>query len=161
MRSRLVSAAFLAGRARDLGLDKLLLLGRGEEKQGGRLRDSVLSDAFEAMLAAVYADGGFEAARAAVEGIFAPFWLDGGGRPGKPKDDKTRLQEETLRIFRERPIYTRKASHGPDHAREFEVALRLPDGREFTGSGTSCKRAEHDAARKALSALDPSENPSD
>ncbi|MDR2055580.1 MAG: ribonuclease III [Desulfovibrio sp.] len=159
MRSRLVSAGSLARLARELGLDKLLMLGRGEEMQGGRCRDSVLSDVFEALLAAVYEDGGFAAALAAVEGLFAPYWPGLDEEPRRPKDYKTRLQEKTLQIFRDRPRYQMKASHGPDHARVFSVALRLPDGREFSGSGTSCKSAEQDAARKALAALREEEPP--
>ena len=153
MRSKLVSAGSLAGLAREMGLDKLLLLGRGEEMQGGRCRDSVLSDVFEALLAAVYEDGGFAAALAAVESLFAPYWPGLDGMPRKPKDYKSLLQEKTLQIFRDRPIYQRKASHGPDHAPVFVVALRLPDGREFPGSAASCKGAEQDAARRALAAL--------
>ncbi|MDR2745234.1 MAG: ribonuclease III [Desulfovibrio sp.] len=157
MRSRLVSAGSLARLARELGLDKLLLLGRGEEMQGGRCRDSVLSDVFEALLAAVYEDGGFAAALAAVENLFAPYWPGLDEEPRRPKDYKSRLQEKTLQLFRDRPIYQGKGSHGPDHARIFVVALRLPDGREFPGSGASCKGAEQDAARMALAALQQEE----
>jgi ribonuclease-3 len=153
MRSRLVNAGLLARLARELSLDKLLLLGRGEEMQGGRCRDSVLSDVFEALLAAVYEDGGFAAAFAAVERLFAPYWPGLDREPHRRKDYKSLLQEKTLKIFGDRPIYQRKASHGPDHARVFDVTLRLPDGREFPGSGTSCKGAEQDAARNALTAL--------
>ena len=79
MRSNLVSAVSLAERARDLGLDVLLKLGRGEENQGGRKRDAVLSDALEAVLAAVYEDGGFAAAQKAVARIFAGQWPDRAG----------------------------------------------------------------------------------
>jgi ribonuclease-3 len=158
MRARLVSAGSLADMARALGLDKLLLLGRGEEMQGGRCRDSVLSDVFEALLAAVYEDGGFAAALAAVENIFAPCWPGLDEAPSRPRDHKSLLQEKTLRIFRDRPVYQRKSSRGPDHARIFAVALRLPDGREFSGSGASCKSAEQDAARNALAALQQEES---
>ncbi|MDR3320033.1 MAG: ribonuclease III [Desulfovibrio sp.] len=153
MRSRLVSANSLAKLARELGLDKMLLLGRGEEIQGGRDRDSVLSDAFEAVFAAVYEDGGFAAASASVERVFALLWPVIGESVHQAKDYKSRLQEKILEVFKELPIYQRMASRGPDHARIFEVMLRLPDGREFLGSGTSCKRAEQNAACDALAAL--------
>jgi ribonuclease-3 len=157
MRSRLVSAAFLAARAREIGLDKALLLGRGEEMQGGRDRDSLLSDVLEAMLAAVYEDGGFGAACTVVESIFAAHWPPVGEfcakSPGD-RDYKSRLQEKTLQIFGDRPIYIRRTARGPEHAKIFDALLRLPDGREFAGSGTSCKRAEQDAARKALGILE-------
>lgn len=156
LRARLVSTVSLAERAREFGLDSLLKLGKGEERQGGRNRDSVLSDALEAVLAAVYEDGGFAAAQKAVARIFERHWPQAAGQPQK-KDYKTRLQEVAQQLFRERPVYARLASHGPEHAKSFEVSLHLPDGREFRGSGTSCKKAEQEAARLALSALEPAE----
>ena len=154
LRARLVSTVSLAERAREFGLDGLLKLGKGEERQGGRNRDSVLSDALEAVLAAVYEDGGFAAAQKAVACIFERHWPQTAGQPQK-KDCKTRLQEAAQQLFGERPVYARLASHGPEHAKIFEVSLHLPDGREFTASGTSCKRAEQEAARLALNALEP------
>ncbi|GHU90993.1 ribonuclease 3 [Deltaproteobacteria bacterium] len=154
MRSKLISAAALAARARALGLDTLVMLGRGEENQGGRNRDSVLSDVLEAVVAAVYEDGGFAAACAAVGRIFAQCWPRAGEGARTAPDYKTRLQEITLRLCKDRPIYARRAAYGPEHAKIFEVALRLPDGRKFLGSGTSCKRAEQDAACNALAALE-------
>lgn len=152
LRARLVSTASLAERARALGLDKRIKLGRGEESQGGRERDAVLSDALEAVLAAVYEDGGEAAAMAAVAALFAPCW------PEAPqatviKDYKTRLQEAAQQRFGAAPLYTRLGSNGPEHAKIFEVGLRLPDGREFRATGTSCKKAEQTAARQALAAL--------
>lgn len=153
MRAHLVSTVSLAERARELGLDALLKLGRGEENQGGRGRDAVLSDALEAVLAAVYEDGGFAAAQKAVARIFQELWPRGAGEKKAAKDYKTRLQEAAQRIFRERPLYSLLASQGPEHAKIFEVRLRLPDGREFTACGGSCKKAEQEAARLALEAL--------
>lgn len=157
MRAHLVSTVSLAERARKIGLDGLLKLGRGEESQGGRSRDSVLSDAFEAMLAAVYEDGGFAAAQAAVGRLFADRWPKTAEK-AMPKDYKTRLQEASQQRFGQAPLYTRLGSEGPEHAKVFEIALRLPDGTEFTATGSSCKKAEQGAARQALEVLQKQKN---
>jgi len=152
MRAHLVSTVSLAERARKIGLEALLKLGRGEESQGGRHRDSVLSDAFEAVLAAVYEDGGFVAAQEAVARLFDDRWPTVAEK-AMPKDYKTRLQEASQQRFGEPPLYTRLGSHGPEHAKVFEISLRMPDGVEFTASGSSCKKAEQNAAQQALAAL--------
>ena len=157
MRSGLVSAVSLAERAREMGLDSLLKLGRGEESQGGRKRDAVLSDALEAVLAAIYEDGGFAATQEAVARIFAGQWPDRAGDGKASKDYKTRLQESSQQRFGQAPLYTRVGSHGPEHSKVFEVVLRLPDGSEFSASGSSCKKAEQQAARIALEAPDKTE----
>lgn len=151
-RSSLVNESELACIARDLGLNKLIRLGKGEEKQDGRNKDSLLADAFEALLAAVYLDGGFEAARGLVARVYARRWPESAGRQ-KEKDPKTLLQEECQKLFREMPLYTLVESSGPEHARTFVVRLSLPDGSEFMGSESSAKKAEQVAAAQALSAL--------
>ncbi|MBD5539237.1 MAG: ribonuclease III [Desulfovibrio sp.] len=152
LRAHLVSTRGLARRARELGLDAHLRLGRGEEQQGGRDRDAILSDALEAVLAAVYEDGGFAAARDAVARIFAGHWPADAGAP-QARDYKSRLQEAVQHLFGTMPVYTQAATSGPEHAKHFQVRLTLPDGRDFAGQGTSCKKAEQDAARCALEAL--------
>jgi ribonuclease-3 len=153
LRARLVNASSLAELARAVGLDVHLRLGRGEESQGGRNRDALLADAFEAVLGAVYEDGGFVPAWELVRRLFAAYW------PETPdaefqKDFKTRLQEIIQQQYRARPAYTLNASHGPEHAKLFEVRLLLPDGRSFIARGHSLKNAEQEAARNALLALD-------
>ena len=152
LRAHLVSTAGLAQRARELGLDAHLRLGRGEEQQGGRTRDAILGDALEAVLAAVYEDGGFAAAKDAVARIFAGHWPAGAAAP-QARDAKSRLQEATQHLFGTMPVYAQVATSGPEHAKHFQVRLTLPDGREFAGQGTSCKKAEQDAAACALEAL--------
>jgi ribonuclease-3 len=152
LRSRLVNAASLAGVAREIGLDRHLRLGRGEENQGGRKRDTLLGDALEAVLGAVYEDGGFAPARELVRRLFTRHWLWAPEQEVR-KDFKTRLQEVIQQQYRELPMYTLSASRGPEHARLFEVRLLLPDGRSFTAEGNSLKRAEQEAARNALLAL--------
>ena len=152
LRSRLVNASFLAGLAREIGLDAHLRLGRGEENQGGRKRDALLENTLEAVLGAVYEDGGFAPARELVRRLFAGHWPHALLRECR-KDFKTRLQEITQKKYRELPAYTLNAGYGPEHAKLFEVCLLLPDGRSFIATGPSVKRAEQEAARNALLAL--------
>ena len=152
VRSQLVNASCLADLARAIGLDDHLRLGRGEESQGGRTRDALLGDALEAVLGAVYEDGGLAPARELVRRLFAGRWPRTLRREFR-KDFKTQLQEVIQQQYRERPTYTLSASHGPEHAKLFEVCVRLPDGRSFVALGPSLKRAEQEAARNALLAL--------
>lgn len=153
MRALLVSAASLARLARQTGIDQALKLGKGEDGQGGRDRDSILSDAFEAVLGAVFEDGGFEAARQTVARVFASHW------PGSPDNErvvdcKSRLQEISQHLFHDFPVYALERATGPAHAKIFEVSLRLPNGMIFHASNSSCKKAEQDAAALALEALE-------
>jgi ribonuclease-3 len=153
MRSRLVNQEALAGIARKIGIEECIALGRGEELQGGRNRDSLLSDAFEALLGAVYLDGGFAAAQEVARGLLADRRLSCGGR-GKDKDGKSRLQEMTQRFFKERPVYHLVGSSGPEHDKLFTVRLELPDKTVFSAAGSSVKRAEQAAALTALRFLE-------
>ncbi len=154
VRSQLVGTTSLARLARETGIDRLLRLGRGEEQQGGRSRDAVLSDVFEAVLASVYEDGGYDAARKVVARIFGPLLDSVSVGTPKTKDFKTSLQERSVALFHDRPTYTTLACEGPEHARHFTVQVSLPSGQQFTASGSSCKKAEQEAARLALCALD-------
>lgn len=151
MRAGLVNASTLAEKARALRLGESLRLGKGEEKTGGRDKDSILAGAYEALLGAVYLDGGYEPARAAVERHFAADvagTIDPGGA-----DFKTRLQEHTQRLLRVSPVYTLVSTEGPDHAKRFVVELRI-DGRLYgRGEGGNKKSAEQTAAMEALERL--------
>lgn len=152
LRSGLVNSATLALKARAIGLAEALLLGKGEESQGGRQKQSVLEDAFEAFLGAVYLDGGFECARNVLDAIFRDIWpvcINGGPK----KDAKTLLQEISLQTLGGLPDYRRLESSGPEHAKVFKVLLLLPDGREFRAQGSSNRKAEHAAAHLALAGL--------
>lgn len=156
MRAKIVSQPFLSELAREYGLDTVLLLGKGEESQGGRERPSLLSDAFEALLGAVYLDGGFDAAITVVRTVFDGKWpVQKQGGPAK--DCKSLLQEVTQRRFKERPVYALVDSYGPEHAKVFIVRVSLPDGRDFTSDGPSLKRAEQLVASLALETLLPEE----
>lgn len=152
LRSKLVKAPTLAGVARQAGISRHLLLGRGEETQGGRERESLLADALEAVLGAVFLDAGFEAARAVVLALFAPLWPETPAAPAG-KDHKSRLQELTQQLFRDRPVYAQVDQRGPDHEKLFEVEVRLPDGQAFRATSSSVKKAEQSAAGRAMAAL--------
>jgi ribonuclease III len=153
MRARLVSEPALAGVARRLGLPPLLRLGRGEEMQGGRERDALLADALEAVFGAVFQDGGYAAAHGSVVAVFTDIWPQEPARP-RSKDAKSRLQEVTQRLFRQRPVYVLTSASGPEHEKVYVVELALPDGRQIVAEGLSIKKAEHRAAEEALALLE-------
>lgn len=152
LRAQLVSGAALAERARNIGLGDDLLLGPGELKSGGFRRDSILADGFEAVVAAVYLDGGFDACRALLRGMFAEDVNT--GEPAQ-KDAKTRLQEWLQAQGYPLPHYELLATHGEEHARTFDVTCVLsePEPARFEGSGSSRRAAEQVAAESALDAL--------
>jgi len=148
LRAKLVNMSSLAQAARKLSLHTLIQLGRGEEHQGGRERDSLLSDVLEALIAAVFLDAGFDAAKRVINTLFASVWpkeLD----PPKDRDFKSRLQELTQKSHKARPVYRLLATSGPEHEKLFEVELTLPDGQIILATGPSVKKAEQTAARAA------------
>jgi ribonuclease-3 len=156
LRARLVKEQALAALARTIHLSEFLLLGRGEESQGGRDRDSLLADAFEAVLGAVFLDGGYAAGRDCVQLLYRDSWPETAVLP-RTKDFKTTLQEYSQRHFRQRPVYTLMGMRGPDHAKDYEVVVSLPQGLEFSARGASKKKAEQNAARRALQVLENGE----
>ena len=149
-RAALVSAPSLARRAEALGLPALLRLGRGEEKSGGRAKAALWADAYEAVLAALYLDGGFEAARRFVSDAFA---ADVEAPEAASVDAKSRLQEHLQAQGRALPSYSVQREEGPDHSRRFRIECRLDDGTVTVGEGTSKKAAQQAAARQALQRL--------
>ncbi|HET9818105.1 MAG TPA: ribonuclease III [Rhodanobacteraceae bacterium] len=152
LRAQLVSEPALAERARALQLGDELRLGSGELKSGGFRRDSILADAFEALVAAIYRDGGYAACREWLHGRFA-YPLAEAGPPRK--DPKTRLQEWLQGHGEPLPHYELLAEHGEEHARRFEVAcvIESPRALRFEGSGGSRRAAEQMAAEAALDEL--------
>ncbi len=154
VRSKLVKAATLAEVGRQLGLERHLCLGRGEEAQGGRERDGLLADAFEALLGAVFLDGGFSAARKLVLRVLGPRFPETASAP-PARDHKSRLQEVTQETHRERPQYVLMESNGPEHSKVFAVEVLLPGGARFRAEGGSLKKAEQAAAAVALTHLQP------
>jgi len=151
-RAALVNARILAARGAELGLGALVRLGKGEEKSGGRRKASILAGAYEAVLGAVFLDGGFEAAR---EIVARDFGADlAGERAEPPIDPKSRLQEITQRLFRETPQYALVEASGPEHDRAFVAELRVAGKVYGRGSGKTKKEAEQQAAVQALRQMD-------
>jgi ribonuclease III len=145
-RAQLVSEASLAEVAVTLDLGEWLFLGRGEEQSGGRKRPSMLADAVEAVVGAVFLDGGFVAAADTVRHLFAARLA-----ATDDTDWKTRLQEEAQRR-KLRAVYTVLATSGPDHDKTFDVEVTVGDDRG-RGQGRSKKEAEQRAAAALLALL--------
>lgn len=148
IRASLVNERQLASVARVLDLGAHLRLGRGEEQTRGRDKDSILADAYEALVAAVYRDGGFDAAFAFVRRCFADI-LAGLNVAESIHDAKSRFQEEVQMRYKLTPVYRTVAEEGPDHDKVFHVEVRVRN-LCTRGTGKSKKLAEQDAAAKAL-----------
>ncbi|HZP64760.1 MAG TPA: ribonuclease III [Rudaea sp.] len=157
LRARLVSEPALAGIARELELGDQLRLGPGELKSGGFRRDSILADAFEALIAAVYLDGGWAACRDTVRALFeAPLARTS---PDEGKDAKTRLQEHLQAHGLSLPIYELIAATGAEHAKVFDVSCAVAAlGLRTEGRGGSRRAAEQAAAAAALAAIHGTEH---
>lgn len=157
LRSQLVNGKRLAGVARKLELGSELKLGPGELKSGGYRRDSILADAFEAVVAAVYLDAGYQACRQMLTALFHDLIQ---ATPRSSKDPKTRLQEWLQGRGYGLPTYDLLASHGEDHARVFEVACTLvdPEPLDIRAQGPSRRAAEQDAAQRILQKLENEEH---
>lgn len=152
MRAGLVNEVQLSEMARDLGVPHAVFLGRGEEATGGRDKNSILADALEAVMAAIYLDSSFER----ILKIVAHLWgdlIDRSSTDDLLKDFKTRLQEYTQKNTGEAPEYRITGSDGPDHARIFKVTLVLEGKSISTGHGRSKKEAEQAAAKAGLKIL--------
>lgn len=150
-RAALVSTASFAAKARELQLDRDLTLGKGEEKTGGREKPSILAALYEAVMGAVFVDGGYESVREVVAGHF------GAGirevQSLASTDPKTELQELCQQLYRATPVYRVVGQAGPDHARRFIVDVLFGDQVLARGEGASKRSAEQAAARLALAAL--------
>ncbi len=148
LRASLVCEQSLAMAARQIGLDKQLILGHGEQKTGGRNRDSILSDAFEALIGAIYLDGGFDEA----EKFIKKYILTDIENKSLYYDSKSKLQEIVQGYFHENSkiIYEVIDESGPAHEKTFEVVLNV-QGKELTkGKAHTKKKAEQEAAYQAL-----------
>lgn len=153
VRSRLTNAVTLARVARRLGLGDSLRLGRGEERSGGREKVALLADVLEAVLGALWLDGGPEAVRQVFARGFADeiaAAIEAGG-DDNPKGD---LQERVQRERNESPRYELIEESGPSHVRHFKVAVFLGGDRLAEGEGASKREAETNAARQAIDRLD-------
>ncbi|MGE5484675.1 MAG: ribonuclease III [Ignavibacteriales bacterium] len=152
-RARAVCEPSLAAAASEMDLGRYLRLGRGEDATGGRLKPSVLADAFEALVAAVYLDSGLEAARQFVAGTLIKDLARG---PWTTIDHKTALQEMVQAGGAGRRVtYETVSEDGPDHDRRFTVIAIIDGLAVGTGTGKSKRLAEQDAARDAISRMGP------
>ena len=159
-RAKLVNRRTLAEHARQLGLGAHLILSRGEDQHGGRERLSALADSFEALLGAIFLDGGFEAARDFILGQFHGAFGELSVLPIL-ENPKGELQELLQSVSSEAPQYWVASATGPDHDRRFECAVHHGGAELARGQGKSKKDAESQAALAALTKLrHPSKTPS-
>jgi ribonuclease-3 len=153
LKAMLVSTTTLARQAERLSLGDHLLLGRGEEKSGGRQKQALLADGYEALIAAIYLDGGVEHARAFIVREFAPLIADARRDGLAAQDYKSALQELLQGRNRALPDYRVIGTLGPDHQKLFQVQV-VVDGEPLAeATGSSKKEAEQEAARAALEKL--------
>ncbi|HZT60499.1 MAG TPA: ribonuclease III [Pyrinomonadaceae bacterium] len=153
MKHRLVSTQTLARAARGLQLGEHLRVGRGEEKTGGRRKRAILADTFEAVLAAIYLDGGYEEAAAFVSRALGRELEEASPESAAAADFKTMLQERLQAEQHVMPYYEVVETLGPPHARTFRVEAVWGDER-VRGEGRTIKSAETNAARRALERMD-------
>lgn len=151
LKGYVVSEPVLASYAERLGLGEILRLGVGEERSGGRSKRSLLADALEAVLGAVFLDGGFEAARR----VFLPLLAEATGAPASDLHDaKTELQELVQGEGWALPEYRHISEEGPDHQKRFHVECWVAGKQAGAGEGGTKKEAEQRAARAAVAALE-------
>ena len=156
LKAKLVSETPLANAARRLDLGRYLRLGRGEERSKGRGKTSLLADALEAVIAAVYLDGGFQASRDFTVDVLADELqrLDAFQEQPGGDDYKTRLQEWCQKRYELLPQYLVVGETGPDHEKLFEVEVRVNQRVIGVGRGNSKKEAEQQAAQRALEQIE-------
>src|SRR5437667_12106022 len=152
-RARIVNASSLESAARRLRLGEHLRLGRGEEKTGGREKQTLLADAFEAVVAAVYLDGGLGAAREVLRRVLFEQALEERGDRISESDRKSALQELLQGQGRSPAEYRLAGESGPDHQKIFQIEVWIDGEYMATGEGSTKKEAEQRAARSALDQL--------
>ncbi len=152
LRASIVNEQSLADLSRRYGIGDYLMLGKGEETSGGRNKPSLLADAFESVIAAMYLDRGFEYTRTILLELFAPF-IEQANYDFTYYDFKTAVQEKSMLLFKTMPRYTLISETGPDHDKSFETGLFIGDRLIATGKGKSKKESEKQAARLAIEIL--------
>ncbi len=157
LRASVVNEQPLAELARRFGIGEHLLLGKGEEGSGGRMKSSLLANAFESVIAAMYLDGGFDRTAVFINRLFEPL-IEEGELSAVYRDYKTAVQEMSQVLFREMPRYVVISETGPDHDKRFETSLMIGERVVATGMGRSKKEAEQQAAKMALEELRKSES---
>jgi ribonuclease-3 len=151
VRASVVNSAALAEVAAELDIGAALLLGKGEDQSGGREKPSILADAMEALIGAVYMDAGWGAAEGLIMRLLGDRIAEAAIGPGG-QDYKTRLQELSARRFEHLPRYD-VHDEGPDHAKRFYATVSVGGAVQGRGEGRSKKQAEQEAARVAWQAL--------
>ena len=154
IKASVVSTQALARRAEEMQLGRHLLLGRGEEKTGGRFKQALLADAYEALIAAVYLDGGLPAAAAFLERELSDAIEEGAGQTVVGQDYKSALQERVQAQGRPLPEYRVAAESGPEHRKVFIVEVVVSGETLASAAGKAKKAAEQEAARLALLQLE-------
>ena len=148
LRAAVVSTVSLATTARELNLNEFVTLGKGEEKTGGRQKESILADAYEAVIGAIFLEVGYEGVRRVIQEHFG-FAIEVVGQLDTT-DAKTELQELCQSLCRATPFYRVTEESGPDHDRRFVVDVLVGDNILATGEGRSKRNAEQQAALRAL-----------
>ncbi len=148
MRAELVNERTLVQIAKRIGLDKRLMIGKSAKVGNREIPRSILADGVEALVGAVFRDGGYQAASDLVVRLLTPFLIDGAFERGT--DYKTRLQEYSQRIYKVLPGYRLEGATGPDHLRIFESSVWIGNEKMGEGKGRSIKTSEQEAARRAL-----------
>lgn len=150
LRASSVNEKTLSELAKRIQLNECIRLGKGEVQTGGREKPSILSSTFEALIAAVYLDGGFEATYSVVKKLFLPLFKEEGSTTLSNEDYKTELQEKMQAENKITPTYCLKTTTGPDHAKIFHVEVQAGETILAEAHGPSKKEAEQNAAREAL-----------
>jgi len=156
VKAGIVSSASLARLAEDIDLGRFMLLGRGEEKTGGRHKHAILADGFEALIAAIYLDGGVDGARDFILSRFDPLVVAAGDQAADAsftEDWKSAFQEWLQASGRGLPVYRLAAAEGPDHRKRFDIEVLVGGLPVARAVGRSKKDAEQQAAKVALAAL--------
>jgi ribonuclease III len=152
MRAAVVNEKTLALVARSINLHDCIRLGKGELQTGGNQKPSILSSAFEALIAAIYLDGGFQAVYPVVRHLFAPLFSEERDLLAF-YDHKTQLQEIVQAKWKVTPTYHLLGTNGPDHAKTFEVEVRMNGKGLAVATGSSKKEAEQNAAKAAIQSV--------
>lgn len=153
VKSYIISTEILSAKAKEIDLGRFLLLGRGEEKTGGRTKRSLLANTFEAVIAAIFLDGGLDQAKAFVHHFFLQTMEQVVEQDFHFNDFKSLLQERLQSIGEAPPDYGVILEEGPHHQKIFHVDIRIRNVAVACGTGTTKKEAEQDAARKAYDQL--------
>lgn len=149
LRSSVVKTQSLAQIAKEISLGNFLLLSKGEEESGGRENPSILADCFEALIAALNLDLGYQLTKKSLD-LYFPLLIDQNFQNSQLKDYKSLLQEITQEKYKVSPFYEIVKSEGPDHRKVFTINVKLNNKSFGTGQGFSKQKAEEEAAKTAL-----------